>query len=197
MAEIKSTMDLVMERMAKMTADSPPVTDNEDQIRSGMRLAADYLNNLLTDLVEELAKQPPEQQQAMHKGAVTTLLRNVVLPRDEDLRERSDQALRGILAIANKIGVTSISQTCDELQQILQQYNQHKVQVTQQLDDALLGQLKQQYMSQGTQPPENLTATMHPKYAEELTNMVQDLNNQYNQAMDQRKESMLQQLKLG
>jgi len=195
MAEIKSTMDLVMERMAKMTAKATPVTSDEEHQKTGMRLAAEYLNNQLPDLVKELAGQPPEAQQASHKGAVQTLLRNVVLPRDETLRERSEAALNGVMTIAAALKVSAISQTCKELQQLLQQYGQHKEQVLQQLEGALKGQLEQQYGGRGVDPGK-IRASMHPKYHEEVARMQQELNGQYTTAMDQRKEMIQQQLGL-
>jgi anion-transporting ArsA/GET3 family ATPase len=195
MAEIKSTMDLVMERMAKMTANAKPVTNDEDDVRAGMRLAADFLNKEVADLLEELSRQKPESQRAMYKGATQTLLRNVVLPRDEALKERSDVALDGVTSIGQTMGVQAIPQICAELQQILQQYNQHKEQVVQQLEEALVGQLRQQYGSRGVDPGQ-LRASMHPKYHDEMAKMQQDLNGQYNQAMDQRKDMILEHLGL-
>ena len=195
MAEIKSTMDLVMERMAKMTANAKPATSEEDIVREGMRLAADFLNSQSGQLLDKLADTPPQKQQPLFKGAVQTLLRNIVLPRDEMLKERSELALTGIMDIAGSLGVTAISQVCSEFQQILQQYNQHKEQVTKQLEDALKNQLAQQYGSRGVDPGQ-IRASMHPKYHDEMARMQQDLNAQYNQAMEQRKEIILQQLGL-
>jgi len=195
MAEIKSTMDLVMERMAKMTANSKPTASDEDTTKAGMRLAAEFLNNSLKDLASALAENPPEKQQTMYKGAVQTLLRNVVLPRDEILQERSALALRGIMSIAGNFGVSSISQVCSELEQILQQYNQHKDQVTRQLEDSLKAQLEQQYGGRGVDSSQ-IRASMHPKYHEEMSRMQMELNGQYNKAMQQRKDMILQQLGL-
>jgi hypothetical protein len=195
MAEIKSTMDLVMERMAKMTANAKPVTGDEETMKTGMRLAAEFLNEKNGDLVEMLAKYPENQHQAIYRGALQTLLRNVVLPRDEDLRERSELALNGVMAVAGNLGVSAISQVCSELQQILQQYNQHKEQVTRQLEGALKAQLEQQYGGKGVDGSK-IRASMHPKYHEEMARMQQELNSQYTQAMQQRKDLILQQLGL-
>jgi hypothetical protein len=188
-------MDLVMERMAKMTAATPQVSNDEDNEKVGMRLAAEFLNAPGQNLIEELAKQQPDARQAIYRGAVRTLLRNVVLPRDEVLKERSEKSLLGILDIARSLTISAITQIASELQQILQQYSQHKEQITKQLEDALLGQLKQQYAGRGVQPGK-ISAAMHPKYHEEMARMQQDLNGQYNQAMDQRKDLILQQLGL-
>ena len=195
MAEIKSTMDLVMERMAKMTANAPEVSSDEETMKRGMRFAADYLNAKLDDLAGALAGENPKAQQAMYRGAVQTLLRNVVLPRDESLKERSDMALNGVMDIAGNLGVPSISQICTELQQILRQYNQHKEQVTAQLEDALKAQLEQQYSGRGVDRGK-IRASMHPKYHDEMARMEQELNGQYNNALQQRRDTILQQLGL-
>lgn len=193
MAEIKSTMDMVMERAAKMAANAPSVSDTDEQIKTGMRLAAEYLDQKLTDLTTELAAQPPEMQGPVSQGMLQALLRNIGLPRDEMLKERSQRALAGVQVLAGQAGAAVITATCSELQQILDQYGQHKKQVTQQLEEALLGQLKQEYMARGGNPAD-LNAAMHPQYGEEMAKMQGDLNNQYNQAMDQRKEMIRQQL---
>lgn len=188
-------MDLVMERMAKMTANTDNVITKEDNEKIGMKAAAAFLDKKITDLIEELAQHPSEAQQAIYKGAAQILLRNIVLPRDEMLQERSDEALKGAMTLAQGLGVSAVTQICTELQQILQQYNQHKEQVTQQVEDALRQQLEQQYAGRGIDPSQ-IRASMHPKYNEEMSKMEQDLNGQYIQAMDQRKEMILQQLGL-
>lgn len=196
MAEIKSTMDLVMERMARMTANTAePVNNDEDNEKIGMKAAAAYLDNTLADLTQELAQHPPEAQKAVFSGATKILLRNVLLPRDERLQERSDSALNGIITIAQALNAAEVSQVCAELQQILQQYNQHKDQVTQQVEEAMRGQLEQQYAGRGVDPSQ-IRASMHPKYNEEMSKVHQDLNGQYIQAMDQRKDMIMQQLGL-
>jgi hypothetical protein len=195
MAEIKSTMELVMARAAKMAANAKPVENKEEQEKTGMRIAADYLDKKLQDLVAELGKQKPEDQLAINKGAAGILLRNIVLPRDEMLKERNGIALQGITELIQAAGAGALTSVCSELQQILQQYGKHKEQVVEQVEEALKGQLQQQAMAKGVDP-ERLTAKMHPQYQEEMGKVEQDLNGQYTQALDQRKEAILQQLGL-
>lgn len=190
MAEIKSTMEMVLERAAKMAAAATPDVDNEDLIRTGMRLAADYLNQKEADLAQLLDAQPAKDQVAVRKGMVQTLLRNIVLPRDEQLQASGKIALQGVLSLGGGSG--DINSICQELEQILEQYGQHKEQMTQQLEDAIRAQLEQQQKGPGQtgQPPVN--PAMHPQYREELSKMLTGLNNQYNDAMKQRKEMILE-----
>lgn len=182
---------MVLERAAKMAAEASPAVDNEDLIRTGMRLAADFLNDKTADLIGTLNEQPGPSQMEIRLGMTQTLLRNIVLPRDEQLQESGKKALQGILALAGNSGdITSI---CQELEQILDQYGQHKEQTTQQLEDAIRAQIEQQQqMGANPEMQGSSNPKMHPQYQEELAKMLTSLNNQYNDAMNQRKEMILQ-----
>ncbi|GAB6190903.1 DUF6657 family protein [Desulfocastanea catecholica] len=189
MAEIKSTMDMVLERAAKMAAATTQDVDNEDTVKTGMRLAADFLNQKETDLAQLLAAQPAKDQVAIRKGMAQTLLRNIVLPRDEQLQASGKIALQGVLAIDGKSA--EIKAICQELEQLLEQYGRHKEQMTQQLEDAIRAQLEQQQVAKGREG-QAVNPAMHPQYREELSKMLLSLNNQYNDAMKQRKEMILE-----
>jgi hypothetical protein len=190
MAEIKSTMDMVLERAAKMSAAATEPVDNEDLIKVGMRLAADFLNKKEIDLSKELDAQPGENQVEIRKGMAQTLLRNIVLPRDEQLELSGKQALNGILALGGSGG--DIQSICEELGQILEQYGNHKEQTTRQLEDAIKAQMEQQQEGEGQGSQADINPATHPQYREELGKVLTILNNQYNEAMNQRKEMILQ-----
>ncbi len=185
---------MVLERAAKMAEDAPTVTENEDIIKTGMRLAAEYLSGKSIDLQEALASQPSEVQVDVRRGMCQTLLRNIVLPRDEDLQIAGQHALKGI----NDLGGdgSDISAICHELAQILDQYGQHKDQTTEQLKDALKAQIQQQQMASGQEQGGEINPVMHPQFAEELSKMMTSLNNQYNDAMDQRKAAILERFSI-
>jgi hypothetical protein len=189
MAEIKSTMEMVLERAAKMAAASTPDIDKEDLIKTGMKLAADFLNKKETDLAQLLSEQHSQDQIAIRKGMAQTLLRNIVLPRDEQLQESGKIALQGVLSLSGKSA--EINAICQELTQIIEQYGQHKEQMTQQLEDAIRAQLEQQQVSRG-QEGHPVNPVMHPQYREEMAKMLTSLNNQYNDAMKQRKDMILE-----
>ena len=126
------------------------------------------------------------------EGIAQTLLRNIVLPRDEDLQESGKLALQGILSLETDSG--EVQSICQELEQILAQYGQHKEQTTQQLNDAIRAQLQQQQAEGGAEPAADINPAQHPQYHEELSKMLTSLNSQYSEAMDQRKEIILQRL---
>lgn len=183
---------MVLERAAKMAAESKEeVLDNSIQ-QEGMRLAAEYLKNPEGSLLSILQGQENSKQVQILEGMADTLLRNIILPRDEHLLES------GLLALSAVVELSSgeVGAICQELQQILQQYTQHKEQMKQQLDDAIIDQLKQKLAQQGAQISEDVTITpsMHPQYAEELDKMLTGLNGQYTEALDQRKDMLRQRL---
>ena len=188
MAEIRSTMDMVMERAAKMAAEAEEVSADDALANEGMRLAAAYLGGEGTNLLEQLKSKAPEEQMAVRGGMARTLLRNIVLPRGEQISEQSLRSLMGLQELSgNSSDITTL---CSELKQILEQYGQHLEQVKQQFDESILGQLKMQLQQQGLAVNDEmaLNPTMHPQYQEEWARASAELNSQYNDALDQRKE---------
>ena len=193
MAEIKSTMEMVLERAARMAAGASDQESNEDLEKLGMRMAADFLNETEKSLIDALLKQPADRQVAVRAGMAKTLLRNIVLPRDKDLVESGVKALQGLLELGQSAGeLTSI---CAEMQQLLGHYSQHKEQLKQQLESAIRAQLEQKAAQRGKAAGQvTMNPAMHPQYQEEWSRMLTDLNTQYNQALDQRKKMIQERL---
>lgn len=186
---------MVLERAARMSERSSAPTVDDSAEKAGMKMAADYLGGEVSELDQILLEQPPADQSAIRKGMVSILLRNIILPRDETLLSQSEKAIQGILQLGPSGEINSL---CQEIKQILGQYNQHKEQVQQQLDDAIRAQLQQQLAQQGHQVDDvmSINPAMHPKYNEEIARAMGDLNEQYNQAMTERKDSIQNRLSL-
>ncbi len=185
---------MVMERAARMTADVADTPKNDDAERRGMRTAASLLNGESIDLVSYLKEQPSEDQMGVRSGMVRTLLRNIVLPREDSISESSLASLTAIQTLSGNSA--EISTICNELEQILNQYGQHREQVKQQLDEAIRNQLKQKLLEEGQSVDDEMSINpaMHPQYQEEFTRMSADLNEQYNQAIEQRRDAIKQRL---
>lgn len=183
---------MVMERAARMAARSVGQPDSQESERTGMRLAAEYIGLSLDDLGQALAGQPAAEQMAVRKGMAQVLLRNILLPRDEALMATSLRAMQGLLEMERSAG--DMVAICGELRQILEQYNQHKEQIRKQLEDAVRAQLEQKQGQQGPLAPSRMSMdpAMHPTFQKEWARMKGDLDQQYNQALDQRKEMLAQ-----
>ncbi len=191
MAEIRSTMDMVMERAARMAARAEDVpTDQADEQR-GMRLVAESLSGKTPGLVDILQQEDPAKQMAIRRGMAKALIRNIVLPRDETLMEGSLTAISSLLNLAGP--ASEMDAVTSELKQILEQYSQHKAQLKQQLEDGMRAQLTQRLKEQGIEADQLSTdPTMLPQFREEWARAKAELNDQYTQALEQRKEILLQ-----
>ena len=192
MAEIRSTLDMVMERanrMAERAADVDPAQAVEER---GMRLVAEFMNGKHSSLSALLQNEDPAEQMAIRRGMANGLLRNIVLPRDEMLMQSSTAAINGIQELAGQDD--EIATVCAELGQILEQYSGHKDQVKQQLGDTIRTQLAQQLQQQSGDAVDinAIDPTMHPQYQKEWEKAKGDLNDQYSQAVAQRKEALSQ-----
>ena len=87
MAEIRSTMDLVLERAARMGRASTDEMPHEELQRRGMQRGAGFLDNPnqeASDLQDQLKNAAEAERKALRQGMLATMLRNLFLPRDED-----------------------------------------------------------------------------------------------------------------
>lgn len=194
MAEIKSTMELVLERAARMGRASDEELQQEDQRKEGMKLAADFLDGKIESLMTALAELPQKKQVGIRSGMVETLLRNIFLHRDENGKERTEKAAQGIREISGEAG--EVGSICAEMQNILGQYNQHREQLHQQLEEQMRMQYEQIMAQQDQQQPggPNLEQALQAKVDEELGKMEAELADQYNQALEQYKGAIRERL---
>ncbi len=187
MAEIKSTMEMVLERAARIASSSNDHKDSDALIKEGMRLGASYLKDDSFDLTGLLHSIPQEEKAAQLKGLTTTLLRNIVLPREDEQLGLSQKALQGILQVGNKNA--ELANVLQEMNGILGQYQGHKEQLRGQLEQQFAGQMEQMEanMEKQTGAPMKLEPSQHPKFNEEWQRLQMELNDQYTKALEQHK----------
>lgn len=195
MAEIKSTMDLVMERAARMGKASHDDLAQETTRKQGMKLAAEFLDSSIDNLMTALTELPADQQITARKGMVEVLLRNIFLPRDETAKERTDRAAQGVVELGG--GAGDLSSICAEMQHILGQYNQHRDQLKKQLEEQVQEQYEQllaQQRSGGSAGAANPELALQAKIKEEWSRLETELSDQYNQALEQHKITLKERL---
>ncbi len=182
-----------MERAARMGKASGEELQQEEVRKSGMRLAADFLDDKLDNLMTTLAEQPEDQQMSIRSGMVDTLLRNIFLHRDEQGKERTEKATQGVREISGN--ASEVGNICVEMQNILGQYNQHREQLRQQLEEQLRMQYEQMLAQQAQQGGgANMEQALEAKVNEELGKMEAELTDQYNQALEQYKGAIRERL---
>ena len=186
MAEIKSTMQLVLERAARMGVASADELHKEDSQKKGMQLAADYLANGEADLAKLLQAEPAESQKNLREGMITSLLRNLFLPRDEDGEKRLAWAMQGLIEL-NKTKA-EVASLCEKLKGIIGQYSQHRSQLYEQLKEQLRAQIQQilaREASGARVDASKIDPTVEPRFKEEWARLEGELNSQYGQAIEQ------------
>ena len=189
MAGIKSTMDLVMERAARMGMATPDEMQHEESLKKGMQGTAEYLNGTKASLVEILDGYEQAQQAAIRKGMLSSLLRNLFLPRDEDGTKRIGLAVQGIIELNQ--GTDDIAALCKELQTITSQYGQHRTQLYDQLKEQMRMQIEQLLVRKGMKTDGmKIDPTMEPQFKEQWSRLEMDLENQYGQALEQFKAQL-------
>lgn len=195
MAEIKSTMDLVMERAKRIGKASSEELRKDEARKKGVQLGVEFLDGNLSDPLKALRDLEQSIQVDVLHGMVSTLLRNIFLPRDEIQQERSAQAVKGIMGLEGSSG--EIASICNEVTKILGGYMQHREQLRGQLEE----QIKLQYENLMAQQAEMQRSgvrndpTQQPKFHEEWSRIETELNNQYGTALDQLKQQVA--LRLG
>ncbi len=189
MAGIKSTMDLVMERAARMGMATPDEMQHEESLKKGMQGTAEYLNGTKASLTEILGEYDTVQQPAIRKGMLASLMRNLFLPRDEDGTKRIGLAVQGIVELNQDTG--DIATLCKELQTITSQYGQHRTQLYEQLKEQMRMQIEQLLARKGMKTDGmKIDPTTEPQFKEQWTRLEMDLEAQYGQALEQFKAQL-------
>lgn len=195
MAEIKSTMDMVLERAAKMAAGAGENTYiSDEQLKEGMRLGAAYMRGEETGLGEKLGAVPPEEKAPMRKGAVQVMLRNIFLAREAEKQALADKAMHGLVEIGQGDG--QLLKVLAEMKKILDGYRQHGEQLKEQLEAQFSQQMEmmEQNLAKQTGRAMKLQPSQHPKFQEEWARIQGQLNEQYGQALKQLKDLVEQHL---
>ena len=189
MAGIKSTMDLVMERAARMGMATPDEMQHEESLKKGMQSTAEFLNGTKASLAGILGEYDKAQQEAVRKGMLSSLLRNLFLPRDEDGTQRIGRAVQGIVELNQ--GSDDIAALCKELQTIASQYGQHRTQLYDQLKEQMRIQIEQMLARKGMKADGlKIDPTMEPQFKEQWARLEKDLDDQYGQALEQFKAQL-------
>ncbi len=194
MAEIKSTMDMVMERAARMAAGAEETNYLADeQLKEGMRLGAAYMRGE-PGLGERLTALPEAEKGPLRKGAVQAMLRNIFLARESEKQELAEKAMHGLVEIGQGDG--ELLKILAEMKKILDGYRQHGEQLKEQLEAQFSQQmaLMEQNLAKQTGQAMKLQPSQHPKFQEEWARIQGQLNEQYGKALQQLKDLVEQHL---
>jgi hypothetical protein len=185
MAEIKSTLEKVLERAAAMGRASKEEIQADEEVKNGMRMAADYLQGKEVNF--SLVMEATGGFSLVKKGLVLVFLRNIALPRYDDLGG-AERAMQGLLEMARGSG--DLASVFRDMKGILDHYQQQLKEVRQQVEEAFKQQMEHALSKQTGQKGLGLKVDpmLHPKFQEEWSKIKSDLDDQYNKVLQQHKE---------
>ncbi len=193
MGEIKSTLEIALEKAEKIGRASKEELRQEELIKQGRRLAAQFLQEKI-ELSKALADISPEDRPLVLKGAVDTFLRNIVLPRDIESFQEIRRVLQGLVIIFATI--PEVRHLTQEIENILSLYLQNYQQIYQ--------QFRQQFQAQANQVEQALTQQlgakvkvepeMMPQFQEEWRKIKGQLEDQFLPQLENLKSLFLKML---
>jgi len=184
MGEIKSALEIAMERADRIGKASKKELAESKWTEEGRRIAAKYLKNQ-AELKEELGKASPESLPVILKGVTEILLRNIVLPRQKEQWPDINRALDGIIEIKGSIA----NQVVDSIKQLLKAYEQTKDRYLEQLRLQMQGKLGgvQQAIAQqyGMGAASNIDVESLPEFQQEWSRISSEISEQFDQQLSQ------------
>jgi hypothetical protein len=189
LAEIKSALELALEKAEKYGKASQEEMAVSQHQETGRQLAVQFLRGE-GDLAADLKNLPLEAQAAAKQAIKEIFLRNIGLPRENSVDPRQDRALAGLLLVADNPKAMVRLQT--ELEQVLQQFLQVRSNALQQLKGrfaAGVGQMQRAIEAQYRQKV-SLDVEHLPQFQEEWHRFLGQLNDQLEPVLAGIKEKM-------
>jgi len=185
-AEIKSALELALERAEQYGRASKEEMDLAQHQEQGRRLAVQFLKGE-GDLEADLKSLPPQTQPAARLAIKEVFLRNLGLPR-EIVDPRQNRAMEGLLLAADNRKAMALLQT--EMEQILQQFLHFRSNALQQLKARFATGMGQMQKEAQNRQPMNLDVERLPQFQEEWLRFKGQLQQQFDPVMANLKERM-------
>ena len=192
MGDIKSALELAMEKAEKLGA----ATDDErlkwKYVPEGEKLAARYLRQNL-NLVAELSHYEESVIRYIKEGAADILIRNINLPKGELARRNNKRAMEGLKTLkSDKIGVENIySKMRSIFNHYIEQGEQQRKQVYQRLKVEFEAKVQQAIKQQlGSAVGIKIDVERQPQFQEEWRKLQTQLGSQYIKLLDEYKQEL-------
>lgn len=187
MSEIKSALELALERTADVKSDKSRLEAHESR-QKGMRLAGRFLDDPTIDVKREIDREERPRRRPVAAGFFQVMMSHLALPAQESDLERLHKVQKGLEQVIRDRRM--VEGLMDQVIQYLQQYLDTKNQLTERLREQFQPRLRQkeQQIAQQTGRQVRLDPAQDPEFAQALNQNVQRLQSQYGQVIDQAKE---------
>jgi hypothetical protein len=190
MAEIKSALELALEKAERIGKASPQEMQEVKWQEQARHLAADFLRGKI-ELEPELRKLPPDAQPGLAKYIKEVLLRNITLPREGLVDDANKRAQAGMLQVARDKKATQ--RVLQEIVQIFSSYEQVRQNALQQYKAQFSAQLDGVRKSLQAQMNRQLNVDVEntPQFQEQWRAFEAQLNQQFEPLLEKHKAMLV------
>lgn len=196
MTEIKSALEIALERTRDIKGDKETMIANERR-NFGKRIASRYLNPTeeKVDPEKELKQYGGDEGAHVRDGFFQTILANFSLPTDESYKDQLKKIETGLLFVMKER--RQVGYLMQQIDQFFDQYLKTRDQVTEQLKQQYEPQLreKEKKLAQQMGATIRLTPESDPEFINILSKNLSRLEEQYAQALQQAKDELTKMFK--
>ena len=192
MSEMKSAWEKAMEKVEKLGKLSEEELKQLEYQPAGNKLAAKYLQETDYDLDAELAKYKGTGiRKYIIKGAQEIFLHGIFLPKNEHDMQTIKRAMAGTRLL--KENKNSINTILDRITNLLNYYGQARQQTFLQFKKDFEAKLQEanKAMQQQIGNGARIETEQHPQFMEEWRRISNQLDAQYEKALDEHKQQIL------
>jgi hypothetical protein len=191
MAEIKSALEIALEKTEGMEADRSKIAAKQLKI-AGRKAVLAFLDNKLEakELSKSLKQHKGDEQTSFKLGAAESLLSCLKLPADEDYKDVFEKAAVGLAAISNS--PSDVEQMLSQLGQFFDQYIQNRDQMAKQLTTQFEPILKQKEEAHYAQTGNRVAMAPldDPDFQKAYSQNMGNLSKSYSEALLQAKDQL-------
>lgn len=192
MGEIKSALEIALEKTEGVKGDRESLLAHEKR-QEGKRMVSKYLlepDTPISSIKDSLKSYSKKEEKWVKEGILETIMSNLSLPNtvaDLDRLPRIQEVLQ--LFIKDK---KQVSYIIDQVKQFFNQYLENRDHIHQSLEEQFAPRMreKEQQLAQQLGTEVKLSAESDPEFAEYLRKNFGQLEEQYQQALDQVKEQI-------
>jgi hypothetical protein len=190
MAEIKSALELALEKAERFGKASPQEMQEVKWQEQARRLAAEFLRGKI-ELEPELSNAPPEARAALDRQVKEILLRNITLPREGVIDDANTRAQTGLLQVARDKKATQ--RVLQEIKQVFVSYEQVRQNAMQQLKAQFNAQLDsvRKNLEAQMQRPLKVDVEQTPQFQEQWRAFEAQLNQQFEPLLEKHKTMLV------
>jgi hypothetical protein len=188
MAEIKSALEIALERANKISQ-----ITNEEKLtlkyeEKGKKIAVRFLNEQDIKFKELMKDIEPEGLKIYMDSIMDILLRNIILPTENEQWARINRAIEGIFELKG----SNVKNAMSQLKQFLSSHEETKNGYFEQLKmqfEARLPEIKDMLAKQyGQAMSSRMAVESLPQFQQEWTKLSSEINSQYLQKINQIKD---------